>query len=203
MMDSFALLAYASLVASRTLLQRLLACLNFTLESEDFSLWYKQKSDFYELWQQHKQLKTMEMSEAWPDTYDERDICISSNLNPLTKFNSSSRDTEFNYILPWNITQMITKTISISARIVISYAMKRGIPLRIWKVNGNWDNNMTRITQWRERHCGTNTSIRRKKEIQKIRTVRVTGWDPSRKVNHLSKVVRDIKIKTDLTGSII
>ena len=40
-MDSFVLLAYASLVASRTLLQRLLACLNFTLESEDFSLWYK------------------------------------------------------------------------------------------------------------------------------------------------------------------
>ena len=37
-MDSFVLLAYASLAASRTLLQRLLACLNFTLESEDFSL---------------------------------------------------------------------------------------------------------------------------------------------------------------------
>ena len=34
---------YASLAASRTLLQRLLACLNFTLESEDFSLWYKRK----------------------------------------------------------------------------------------------------------------------------------------------------------------
>ena len=29
------------------------------------------KSDFYELQQQHKQLKTMEVSEAWPDTYDE------------------------------------------------------------------------------------------------------------------------------------
>ena len=42
-MDSFVSLAYASLVASRTLLQRLLACLNFTLESEDFSLWYKRK----------------------------------------------------------------------------------------------------------------------------------------------------------------
>ena len=42
-MESFVLLAYASLAASRTLLQRLLACLNFTLESEDFSLWYKQK----------------------------------------------------------------------------------------------------------------------------------------------------------------
>ena len=25
------------------------------------------ESDFYELWQQHKQLKTMQMSEAWPD----------------------------------------------------------------------------------------------------------------------------------------
>ena len=40
-MGSFVLLAYASLTASRTLLQQLLACLNFTLESEDFSLWYK------------------------------------------------------------------------------------------------------------------------------------------------------------------
>ena len=63
-MDSFVLLAYASLAASRTLLQRLVACLNFTLESEDLSLWYKQKSDFYELWQQHNQLKAMEMNEA-------------------------------------------------------------------------------------------------------------------------------------------
>ena len=53
--DSFVLLAYASLTASRTLLQWLLACLKFTLESEDL---------FYELWQQHKQLKTMEMSQA-------------------------------------------------------------------------------------------------------------------------------------------
>ena len=42
-MDSFVLVAYASLAASRTLLQRLLACLNFTLESEDLSFWYKRK----------------------------------------------------------------------------------------------------------------------------------------------------------------
>ena len=42
-MDSFVLLAYASLAASRTLLQRLLACMNFTLESEDLSFWCKQK----------------------------------------------------------------------------------------------------------------------------------------------------------------
>ena len=40
-MDSFVLVAYASLAASRTFLQRLLACLNFTLDSEDLFCWYK------------------------------------------------------------------------------------------------------------------------------------------------------------------
>ena len=42
-MDSFVLLAYASLAALRTVLQQLLACLNFTLQAEDLSFWYKQK----------------------------------------------------------------------------------------------------------------------------------------------------------------
>ena len=42
-MNSFVLLAYVSLAALRTLLQRLLACLSFTLESEEFSLQYKRK----------------------------------------------------------------------------------------------------------------------------------------------------------------
>ena len=37
-MDSFVVLAYANLAASRTLLQRFLACLNLTLESEDLSV---------------------------------------------------------------------------------------------------------------------------------------------------------------------
>ena len=69
-MDSFVLLAYASLAASRTLLQQLLACLNYTLDSED-SVRTIEKSDFYELQQQQKQVKTMKMSEAWPDIYDE------------------------------------------------------------------------------------------------------------------------------------
>ena len=40
-MDSFVLLAYASLAASRSLLQQLLAYLNFALESEDLSFWCK------------------------------------------------------------------------------------------------------------------------------------------------------------------
>ena len=42
-MDSFVLVAYASLAASRNLLQRLLACLNFALDSEDLFCWCKRK----------------------------------------------------------------------------------------------------------------------------------------------------------------
>ena len=56
-----------------------------------------------------------------------RDIYINFNLKPFTKFTSSSRSTEFKDIVPWNSSQMITKTVPISTRIVISYAMKLGI----------------------------------------------------------------------------
>ena len=52
------------------------------------------------------------------------DIYINSNLNLLTEFTSSSRSTEFKDILPWNILQMITKSVPISTKIVISYAMR-------------------------------------------------------------------------------
>ena len=43
LMVSFVLLAYATLAVSRTFLQKLLACLSFTLDSEDLSFLYKQK----------------------------------------------------------------------------------------------------------------------------------------------------------------
>ena len=58
-----------------------------------------------------------------------RDVYINSNLNPLTKFTSSSRSTEFEDILIWNISQMIMKTDPISVRIVTINAMKQGILL--------------------------------------------------------------------------
>ena len=91
------------------------------------------KSGFSELWQQHKQLKTMEMREAWPDIYDEGYITYTH-----TKFTSSSRNTQFKDIFPWNISQMITNTILISMRMVISYEIKQGVPFWVWqKVNGN------------------------------------------------------------------
>ena len=56
-----------------------------------------------------------------------RDIYIDSNLNLLRKV-ASSRNAEFKDIPTWKISQMITKTVAISTRIVISYAMKRGTP---------------------------------------------------------------------------
>ena len=131
-----------------------------------------------------------------------RGIFINSNLNPLIQFTSSSRSSKLKVIFSWNISQMITRTVPISTRIVVSYTKKRSIPLWVWRrVNGNWDNNMIRISEWRESHCKTDTSFRRCKQIQKSRTVRVTVRDPGRKVNHLSKVICDTKIITKFTNS--
>ena len=43
---------------------------------------------------------------------------------------------------------MITKTIPISASIVINYTMKQDISFWVfWRFNGNWDGNMIRISQ--------------------------------------------------------
>ena len=142
-MDSFVLSAYASFTASRTFLQQLLAFLNFRIRRFILLLQTK-KIDIYELWQQHKQLKTMAMREAWPDISYVGYI-HQSQPEPTHKIHCSCRITELKDILPSNISQMITKNAPISTRIVISYEIKWDIPLWIWwKVNGNWD------TKWSE-----------------------------------------------------
>ena len=64
-LDSSALLAYASLAGLRTLLQRLLVCLNFPLESEHLSFWYNRKKWF--LW-------TMATAQAAENHEDEWDL---------------------------------------------------------------------------------------------------------------------------------
>ena len=88
-----------------------------------------------------------------------RDIYINSNLNPLTKL-TSSRSTELIDIFPWNISQMVTKTVPISTRIILSYGIKQGIPFCVWwKANGNWEKDMIRTFQWRECHCRTKIEI--------------------------------------------
>ena len=68
-MDSFVLLACTSLAASRTLLQGLLASLNFTFDSEDLFCWYKHKNWF--LWTMAA-AQAAENHEKWGLTwYDE------------------------------------------------------------------------------------------------------------------------------------
>ena len=60
--DSFVFLTYASLAASRTLLQWLLSFLNFSLESDDLSFWNNRKKWF--LW-------TMDAAQAAENYGDE------------------------------------------------------------------------------------------------------------------------------------
>ena len=80
-------------------------------------------------------------------TFTLRDIYINSNLNTLTKFTSSRRSTEFKEVFLWSISQMTTKTVLISTRIVISYVMKRNIPFWVWKKEiGNRDSSLIRIS---------------------------------------------------------
>ena len=74
---------------------------------------------------------------------------------------------------------------------------RKNLQLTTW--SWNWDNNMIRISQWRESHFRINTRVRRKKQIQESRPMRITVWNPGRKVNHLGKVICDRKITTEFT----
>ena len=145
-----------------TFCERLLACLNFTLGSEDLFCWYKRKKGFF--W-------TIAAAYAAENHGDECGLTrylpwrIYTSVSNWTHSQNSlaAPEADFEDILPWNISQMIRNLIPIS-RIVISHAMKRGILFGVyWKVNRSWENNMIRISQWRESHCRTNTSIRKKK----------------------------------------
>ena len=54
---------------------------------------------------------------------------LNSKLDPLTKFtSSSSRGINFTDILPWKISLMITKIVSINRRIINICTIKRSIP---------------------------------------------------------------------------
>ena len=91
--------------------------------------------------------KTMEMIEVWPDAYNE-DMYINSILNPLTKLTNSSRSTEFKDILQWNISQMIKDHPSQhknSQRLCDEIGILFWV---YWEVNGNWANNMIRISDY-------------------------------------------------------
>ena len=115
-----------------------------------------------------------------------RNIYINFNLDPLTW---SSRSTKFKNTFAWNMSQMITKTIQINTRIVISCAMKSGIPFGVlMKVKGNLGKNI-RICQLRESDCRTNKSSEERNKSKRVglcESLRVR--DRSGKINHLAKV---------------
>ena len=115
-----------------------------------------------------------------------RDIYINFNLDLLTW---SSRSTKFKDTFAWNISQMITKTIQINTRVVISCAMKIGIPFGVlMKVKGNSGKNI-RICQLRGSDCRTNNSSEERNKSKRVglcESLRVR--DRSGKINHLAKV---------------
>ena len=95
-------------------------------------------------WQQHKQVKIIEISEAWPDTFDKGYTLPTwtHSQNSLAAAEAPSLK-----ISSHGTSHMIEKTDPISTKMVISNAMKLGIPLWIWwNDNGNWDSNMIRIS---------------------------------------------------------
>ena len=127
------------LIWTLTCLQWLLACLNFTLDLEYLCCCFKTKGMI--------SVSYGSNTSSWKPwrwvrlglIFTMRDVYINSNLNPLTKFTTTT--TKFEDTLPWIISQVITNIILISTIIVISYAIKLGILFWVWwKVNGNWDN---------------------------------------------------------------
>ena len=59
---------------------------------------------------------------------------------------SNRKSTDFKDTLSWNISHVVMKIVPISKKIVISFAMERGIPFWVLrKFKENWENNMTRV----------------------------------------------------------
>ena len=108
---------------------------------------------------------------------------------------NSCKGTEFKDVLPWNISEIIKKAVQISTRIVMNYAVKRGILLWVWwKFNGNWDKKMIR-----KKKRTTSEGIKKSKRAGLVRSqsgIRVG------KLNHVSKVIWDRKITKVFTRSI-
>ena len=120
-----------------------------------------------------------------------RDIYINSNLNPPTKFTNSSRSIELKDILPWNIPQMITKTIPLSTR--ISRCEFDGKSME------------SETTTWSEFCIGGKTIVEQKLASEERNKSKEQDYEnhslgsTRRKVNHLNKVIWDRKIVTKFT----
>ena len=85
------------------------------------------------------------------------------------------------------------KTVPLSRKIVISCPIKRDISFPVWKKSMKTD-----TIQWSESNCKIKTRVK----FQGGRAAKVTFRDPSRKVNHQSKVFGYRKIIAEFARSI-
>ena len=92
------------------------------------------------------------------------DIYINSHLKPLTKFSTNSRTTEFKDFFLWNITQIISKTISISTKIDKLCDEKEHPLLSLkesqWKLRHQHDQNIFAYLASKERYKSKTTRLR-------------------------------------------
>ena len=122
-----------------------------------------------------------------------RDIHINSNLNPLTKLTSSSTSTKFKDIFPWNISQMITKTLPFSTNIVISYAINRASHCKFHRKSMQ-----TEATKWSELPKGGRTIVEQilvSKESKKSKRARLRESQSGMLVRKLTIWVRSFEIE--------
>ena len=148
-------------VYGTTLLQRLLAFLNFSLDSEDLSCWCKQKKRFlctitaaqaaenygdewdvtlYLWWGIYTSVPTwthsqnsLAAAEAWSLKISCHWTCLKwSERLPHSQNSLVAAEIQFKDISPWKISQIITKTVPISTRIVINYTVKVSLMESQW-----------------------------------------------------------------------
>ena len=192
--DSFVSLAYASLAASRTLLQQLLTHLNFTLESKDLSLWYWWKKWF--LWTMAAAQAAEIHEDKWGLTwyflwwlYTLIPTWIDSQ-NELTAAEAPSLKISFHGTSPkWS------RRPSQSAS-ELSEAMQWTWESRCEFYGKLMETEMTTWSEFPNSGKAIVEQILASEEINKCK--RAGLWEsqsgnPSRKVNHLSKVIWDRK----------
>ena len=112
--------------ALRMLLIRLLTCVNFTLDEIIHLTYCANRTKKLILMSYGSRISSWK-SWRWTRfslTFGVSDININSSLVPLSKIHNNIRSNHFKYILPWNISKIIIKTIPIK-----SCAMKRCILL--------------------------------------------------------------------------
>ena len=122
------------------------------------------------------------------------DIYINSCLDPLENITSSSRSTEFEDILPQNISQTIMKTTSISTRLVISYAMEWGI--LFWEFDEK--SLGTETATWSEFPNEGKSIVEEKlgsEEISKSKRAELWGWQSRIQLGKLTIWLRSFHIE--------